>query len=52
MEGLVTLIFLKIKSSNLGFFFKKLYISKFKASMTSVIIGIFQGPVILPFLKV
>ena len=31
-----------------------LYISKFKASMTSlhVIIAIFQGPVTLPFLKV
>ena len=58
MEGLVTLLFFKIKSSNLASWgilmqiVQKLYISKLKASMTSVIVCIFQGPVTLPFLKV
>ena len=60
MEGLVTLVFFKIESTNLASWgilmqiFQKLYISKFKASMTyyDVIIGIFQSPVTLPFLKV
>ena len=64
MEGLVTLVFFKIESKSsvswgiLLQILKKLYTSKFKPSMTSVrrqydvIIGIFQGPVTLPFLKV
>ena len=42
MEGLVTLVFFKIKSTNLASWgilmqiFKKLYISKFKASVMSI----------------
>ena len=32
--------------------FQKLYISKFKAYNHIIILGIFQGPVTLPFLKV
>ena len=49
MEGLVTLLFFKIKSSNLASWgilmqiFQKLYISKLKASMTSCNFAIFEG---------
>ena len=60
MEGLVTLLFFKIKSSNLAswgilmqIFQKVIYFqieSFYDVSMTMVCI--FQGPVTLPFLKV
>ena len=59
IEGLVTLVFVRIKSTNLASWrilmqiFQNVIYFQFKASMTyDVIIGIFQGPVTLPFLKI
>ena len=57
MEGLVTLIFFKIKSLNLAswgismqIFQKVIYFQV--QSFYDVIIDIFKGPITLPFLKV
>ena len=56
MEALVTLVFLKIKSSNLASWgilmqiFQKVIYFQIE-SFYDVIVGIFQGPVTLPFLK-
>ena len=56
MEGLVTLVFFKIKSSNLAswgilmqIFHKVIYFQI--QSFYNIIIGIFQGPVTLPFFE-
>ena len=57
MEGLVTLLFFKIKNSNLASWgilmqiFQKVIYFQFE-SFTDVIVCIFQGPVTLPVLKV
>ena len=57
MEGLVTLVFFKIESTNLASWgilmqiFQKVIYFQIQ-SFYDVIIGIFQGPVTLPFLKV
>ena len=59
MEGLVTLVFLKIESKNLvswgilmQFFQKVIYFQIQSFYDVRHIIDIFQGPVTLPFLKV
>ena len=51
MEAHVTLVFLKIKSSNLANWGILMQIFQKVIYFYDVIVGIFQGPVTLPFLK-